>query len=117
MTQSTKLMFLGFLVILAGAILLYSLATAIPAGADQTINPLVAVFYQAASCTTSATGVSCAGRTDSQEQLISIIRTEEALTFGLVLAGLILGIIGYSRLDSPVQRARSATPKQSSDPV
>lgn len=46
MTKSTKLMFLGFLVMLAGAILLYSLATALPVENGRTINPLVSLFYQ-----------------------------------------------------------------------
>ena len=115
MTKSTKLMFLGFLVMLAGAILLYSLATAIPAGTEQAINPLVSLFYQSESCTTNGGYTFCTGRSDNLEQFTTIIIVEELVAFGLVLTGLIMGIIGYRRNDAPAQPTQSATPERSRD--
>ncbi len=116
MTKSTKLMFLGFLVMVAGAILLYSLATAIPAGTEQTINPFVLMFYQSEICTdTSSTSFTCSGATNQLEQFTSIIQGEELFAFGLVLTGLIMGIVGYRRNDAPTQPAKPNQPTSSAE--
>jgi hypothetical protein len=120
MTKSTRLMFLGFLVMLAGAILLYSLATAIPAGTNGTINPLVSAFYQPESCTSfSGGGVSCSGLTnaEAQAQFMSIIQGEELVALGVVLIGLILGIVGCLLRDSPTRPAQPAQPVTSGQPA
>jgi hypothetical protein len=123
MTKSARLMFLGLLVMLAGAILLYSLATAIPAGTSGTINPLVQAYYQDESCTYfSGGGISCSGLTDAekQAQLMSIIQEGEWWAFVLVLTGLILGIVGCFLRDSraqPAQPAQPATPGLPASPA
>lgn len=119
MTKSTRLMFLGFLVMLAGAILLYSLATAIPAGTNGTINPLVQMFYQPENCAGNGSGFTCTGLTgeETQARFMTIIQVEELVALGIVLTGLILGIVGYRRSDSTVQPAQPAQPVTSGQPA
>ena len=119
MTKSIKLMFLGVLVMLAGAILLYSLATAIPAGTSGTINPLVQVFSRSETCTDTSIGFTCTGLTDAekQAQLMTIVQVEELVALGVVVAGLILSIVGYRRSDSPAQAAQPAEPVTSGQPA
>ena len=100
--RSSKLMFLGFLVILVGISWLYSLGTALPGDGSQTINPLVQVFYSASSCVSSPpSGVTCTGNTNPAGDLIEIVRTQEIFALLLILGGLGIALVGYFRQEPP----------------
>lgn len=89
--KSTKLMFLGFLIILVGIGFLISLGSAIPpnavsAGPAATLNPLVDLFspQQFNGATT-----------DYFASVAGVIRAEESFAFIIILVGLIIGVVGY----------------------
>jgi hypothetical protein len=108
--QSLKLMFLGFLIMLAGISWLFSLGTALPGDGTRTINPLVQAFYSVTTCS----GTTCTSNSDVAGHLAEIVRVQEAFAGVLMLCGLGLGYAGYFRKEPSRQ---TPTPPAASPPT